>query len=262
MDSTVIRDQLTLFDIPSVESVKQWSPNVTPVRMLLNYLGVPFETQWLEYPNIKPTLQKISSIPPHMVDAAKGPSYTLPAILKGDVGVMERFKIFEYLSSQFPDQPVLNQTSEKYAKAIDEYLDEVLYPKLGFVLAFTQTILQDEFGTRDYFQEKKKAWSGVDSKLIQNQPEFVAQSVKDFVHEVRGFKGLKPILTKNGIDANQLESGKFLLTDDAPTFADFLLGGVLFWVEQVSSASNSLAKFDYMDAWTRTWYNEIGKYAM
>lgn len=262
MTTTATRDQLTFYDIPSVDTVKQWSPNTTPIRMLLNYMGVPFTTEWVEYPQIKSALEKVSSIEPYKVDAGKGPTYTVPAIKKGDVGVMDKFKIFEYLSTQYPDQAIVNSTSEKYATAVNEYLGGFVFPKIAFVLSFTPDMLQDKFGTDEYFHETKITWMGLDCKHLKAQSDVVAQSAKELAQELRGFKSLKSVLTKNGIDANQLESGKFLLTSDAPTFADFVLGGVLFWIEQVTNGSTNLDTFEYMDAWTKTWYSEIVKYAL
>lgn len=260
MNSDKSENQLILFDIPSTNPLKQWSPNVTSIRMLLNYLNIPFATEWVEYPNIKPVLQNVESIEAHKVDPSEGPSYTVPAIQNHRTGVMGRFAIFEYLGKKFPNDPISSEDSRRYAKIVNDYLDEVLFKKMG-VLAYTQTILEDNCHSNEYFQEKRKLWHHIDCRSIQSQPELVSQAMKDLAYELTGFKGLKRILSREGLDGIPLHSGKFLFSDTLVTFGDFLLVSMLFWLKQVINGPNKLPVFDYMDEWTERWYSELVHYA-
>ncbi|KAK1829573.1 putative glutathione s-transferase [Podospora conica] len=68
--------QITLFDIPCREPRKTWSLNPWKIRMLLNYKGLDYKTEWLEYPDIHARLS------PHLAPNPPGAlaDYTIPTI--------------------------------------------------------------------------------------------------------------------------------------------------------------------------------------
>jgi len=70
---TSASDPIVLYDLPSKGRRSCWSlnpwkskvislyeevTNSTQARMLLNYKGLHYKTEWVEYPDLKPTLEK------------------------------------------------------------------------------------------------------------------------------------------------------------------------------------------------------------
>jgi len=99
---------LTLYDIPSQHPGKAWSPHVWKARTALQYKGVPFQTEWVEYPDIEPTLKKLG-VPPTGKWSDGKDQYTLPMLHDSSTGkyVGDSMDIAEYLDKTFPDKPLL-----------------------------------------------------------------------------------------------------------------------------------------------------------
>lgn len=49
---------LVLFDLPSKDRCHCWSLNPWKTRLLFNYKGLDYTTEWVEYPDIKSTFEK------------------------------------------------------------------------------------------------------------------------------------------------------------------------------------------------------------
>jgi len=74
-----------------------------PARMILNYKGIPYTTQWVEYPDLAPTLASLG-LPPNPRD---GPGYfadySSPAIRYADGRhAMDSWPIAHELEKQYP----------------------------------------------------------------------------------------------------------------------------------------------------------------
>ncbi|KAL3961051.1 hypothetical protein ACCO45_006168 [Purpureocillium lilacinum] len=67
-------EQITLFDLRSKGPNHAWSLNPWKTRLLLNYKGLDYKTEWLNYPEIKPTLE--AHVPPN----AEGYPYSIPTV--------------------------------------------------------------------------------------------------------------------------------------------------------------------------------------
>ncbi|KAK8065148.1 hypothetical protein PG997_011895 [Apiospora hydei] len=67
-------NQITLFDLPSQGRCATWSLNPWKTRMNLNFKGVDYKTEWLEYPDIKPRLEKHVTLPEGQT------TYTIPTL--------------------------------------------------------------------------------------------------------------------------------------------------------------------------------------
>ena len=95
-------------------TVRRLLTSCVTARLVLNLKGIPYKTEWLEYPVIAPTLESFG-IPPN------GPSampYTCPTIRISDQYVMDSRKIADVLEKEHPspslhlDSPVLKQVEE------------------------------------------------------------------------------------------------------------------------------------------------------
>ncbi|KAF8810233.1 hypothetical protein BYT27DRAFT_7222021 [Phlegmacium glaucopus] len=97
---------IILYDIPSLLPGNAWSPNTWKARIVLNYKGIPYRTEWVEYPDIAPLSKKLGINPTGQNDDGS-PAYTLPAIHDPSTGayVSDSFAIAEYLEKTYPDTP-------------------------------------------------------------------------------------------------------------------------------------------------------------
>ncbi|ODM23286.1 hypothetical protein SI65_00875 [Aspergillus cristatus] len=106
-------DQYLLYDLASRAPGLTWSPNPWKTRLLLNFKGLSFQTQWLEYPEIKPELEN------HTPPNPDGIAYTIPAIVCPDgTYMMDSRKIADYIEQRHP-QPSLHLDSSYLAKVED-----------------------------------------------------------------------------------------------------------------------------------------------
>lgn len=85
-----------------------------PARLVLNLKGIPYKTEWLEYPDIAPTLKSFG-LPPNEPTAM---AYSSPAIRISDKYVMDSRKIADVLEHEHPspslhlDSPILEKVEE------------------------------------------------------------------------------------------------------------------------------------------------------
>ncbi|PPQ79766.1 hypothetical protein CVT25_003319 [Psilocybe cyanescens] len=99
---------IVLYDIPSALPEKAWNFNVWKTRISLNFKGIPYTTQWIEFPDIEPLFKKLG-IPPSRNKADGSPFYTIPAIHDPSTGVYitDSILIAEYLDKTYPEKPLI-----------------------------------------------------------------------------------------------------------------------------------------------------------
>ncbi|KDR83248.1 hypothetical protein GALMADRAFT_89092 [Galerina marginata CBS 339.88] len=99
---------IIFYDIPSALPRNAWSPNTFKARYALNFKGIPYKTEWVEYPDIEPVAKKLG-IPPTTKKLDGSPHYTLPAIYDPSTKtyVSDSRLIVEYLEKEYPDTPSL-----------------------------------------------------------------------------------------------------------------------------------------------------------
>ncbi|KAF2491132.1 hypothetical protein BU16DRAFT_621782 [Lophium mytilinum] len=107
--------QIILFDLPSKDRCACWSYNPWKTRLTLNFKGVDYTTEWLEYPDIAARLKSFD-IPPNK----KGAEYTIPAVRLADgTYLMDSFPIAEALEKAYP-APSLHLDWEKLPEVIEK----------------------------------------------------------------------------------------------------------------------------------------------
>lgn len=121
-------ENITFYDIPSKLPQRAWSPNTWKTRSMfaafesilwttadmasfrfsLNYKGIPYKTQWVEYPDIADHCKDMG-ISPTARKADGSPVYTLPAIYDPSTGIStsDSLAIAEYLERTYPMAPKL-----------------------------------------------------------------------------------------------------------------------------------------------------------
>ncbi|KZL77793.1 glutathione S-transferase [Colletotrichum tofieldiae] len=105
--------KLILFDIPD-KNGRAWSFNVWKTRLALNYKGIDYETEWLEYPDIKGRLEA-AGVEPWSHERT---SHTCPAVQFPDgTYVMNSAKIIIRLEEKYPDKPLHPDSEEAQASS-------------------------------------------------------------------------------------------------------------------------------------------------
>ncbi|KAK0112609.1 hypothetical protein ONS95_014352 [Cadophora gregata] len=103
--------QLTLFDLPRKGRCSSWSYNPWKTRLALNFKGLDYKTEWVEYPDIQARLS------PH-VPANPEPDrdWTIPAMMFTDgTYIMDSKPIAERLEKDYPipslylDSPIIQE---------------------------------------------------------------------------------------------------------------------------------------------------------
>ncbi|KZT66113.1 hypothetical protein DAEQUDRAFT_635715, partial [Daedalea quercina L-15889] len=118
---------IIFYDIPSVIPSKAWSPNTWKTRYLLNLKGLPYRTQWVEYPDIA-SLHKSFGLPPTYPGAIM--AYTLPMIYDPRTKrvIADSIKIAAYLDDEYPETPAV---SPKELRAFQAVFTEAFMGELG-----------------------------------------------------------------------------------------------------------------------------------
>ncbi|KAK0203279.1 hypothetical protein DFS33DRAFT_1346383 [Desarmillaria ectypa] len=100
---------ITLYDIPSKLPINAWSPNTWKARYALNFKGIPYCTEWVEYPDIEGLYKKLNVPASATKQDGVTPYYTLPLLHDSSTGVTisDSAAIVEYLEATYPDTPCL-----------------------------------------------------------------------------------------------------------------------------------------------------------
>lgn len=150
---------IIFYDIPSTLPTNAWSSNTWKTRSVarqlpslfireptsacsfcLNFKGVPYRTEWVEYPDIEGLCKKHGI--PHTSSKGDGsPYYTLPAIHDPSTGlyISDSFLIAEYLEKTYPDRPSLfPDFTPGFQATFDQLLRTTVLPGLwNFILPAT-----------------------------------------------------------------------------------------------------------------------------
>jgi len=107
--------QIILFDLPSKDRCACWSYNPWKIRLALNFKGIDYKTEWLEYPDIAAKFKSFG-IPPNK----KGAEYTIPAVRLADgTYLMDSLQIAGALEMVYPT-PSLHLDWEKLQDVIEK----------------------------------------------------------------------------------------------------------------------------------------------
>ncbi|KAF8346359.1 hypothetical protein F5887DRAFT_108851 [Amanita rubescens] len=212
---------IIFYDFPSKTVNAPWNPNTWKVRYTLNYKGIPFKTELLEYVDIEKVL-KAKGVPPST------DKYTLPSIFDTStgIGVSESHRIAEYLDKTYPDTPKVIPPG---TEVLQTTWIEAIKPQLGALWQFsipgTLNII-DHPASRDYFYRTRSAIFGKDLNNMKPKGEAWDAAMKELE---KGFNTIDQWISKSG--------GPYVMGTN-PTFADFVLAGWLKWTE-VAVGKNS-----------------------
>ncbi|KAI0341767.1 hypothetical protein BDW22DRAFT_1358637 [Trametopsis cervina] len=131
-------EPIVLYDIAWALPLRAWNPNTWKVRAVLNYKGIAYRTEWIEFPDIEP-LAKSLGVPPTSKKPSGEPLYTLPMILDPSTGkvIADSLPIALYLDEQYPDTPrvVPSGTLSAHREFAATFQSQVLEPLRCFMLS-------------------------------------------------------------------------------------------------------------------------------
>ncbi|KAH8179089.1 hypothetical protein LIA77_00608 [Sarocladium implicatum] len=207
-------EKLTLFDLPSRPPCTTWSLNPWKARMLLNFKGIDYQTQWVEYPDIKDTVKD------HVTPNEGGWPYTIPTVKFPDgTWVMDSKKIAEEIEKRYPT-PSAHLDSPYQAK-IEELVGPLAFATFGL---FINTLPRDILNP-----PSSEYW-------YKNRAEIVGMSCEQFEKEKGGqssIDGAKDTLQKVTALYKENKDGPFLEGKN-PIYADFQWIGYLVFIQRAN----------------------------
>lgn len=198
--------EIVLFDLPSKAPLKSWSLNPWKTRFALNYKGLDYKTDWLEYPSIKPRLEK------HLPGKE---TYTIPTVImpNGDY-IMDSFEIAEALEKAFP-APSLHLDSP-YVEKLKAVMPDIMAALVGVYVPLIPERLLNE-ASKPYWRQARSATFGMPLDRLARE---------------RGgdeaWKAAEPHLRKVTALLGENADGPFFMGKEVG-FADFIWAGLLIF---------------------------------
>lgn len=234
-------DPIIFYDIPAANpSKKCWSPNTWKARYVLrttsvtlellteivfryalNFKGIVYRTEWVEYPDIEALSKRIGAPP-----TGKWPDstsyYSLPAIYDPSTkkAVSDSAEIAKYLDETYPDTPTLFPTGTVALQTLflDWAWDNVGFPLSKQLAVASCSCLNP--ASQSYYREKREWQVGAPLEALKTEQNWAALE--------EGLGKLKGYYEANG------EGNDGLLGGEQITFADLQIVSYFAWVRVVS----------------------------
>ncbi|KAH6902442.1 hypothetical protein BKA70DRAFT_1567888 [Coprinopsis sp. MPI-PUGE-AT-0042] len=122
---------ITFYDLATPIPRRISSPNTMKTRLTLNYKGLPYTTEWVEFPDIRELYNKLDVKP--NLGYLNNPDFSLPMITDHSTGVSlcESFAIAKYLDETYPDTPKLVPSDEN--GEMEKQITFIKELELGFI---------------------------------------------------------------------------------------------------------------------------------
>ncbi|KAH7029024.1 putative glutathione S-transferase [Microdochium trichocladiopsis] len=146
--------EIVLYDIPSRPPCRAWSLNTWRVRLILNYKNIPYRTEWLEYPDIKPKLSP--HFPGQQIETYTVPTIALP---DGREHIMNSRQIAKVLEAKYPSPPLL--LDSPIAKRVTGLLIKIWDAIEVIILTHVHKRLLDEVNF-PFWRETREPWLNPD----------------------------------------------------------------------------------------------------
>ena len=190
-------------------------------RVVLNYKGIPYRTEWVEYPDIEAVSKKLG-IKPTGRKRDGSPLYTLPAIHDPSTGVYiaDSFVIADYLEKTYPDTPLVfpNETAglqRAFITTFEKNIDSVW----SFIIPATNFRLNP--ASEEYFRRTREISFG--QKLEDVIPTGNTRT-EEWGKFEQGLTKIHSYLA--------LTKGPYMLGDTI-SWSDFVLFSFIYWFKLI-----------------------------
>jgi len=200
-----------------------------PCRLALTFKGLPFKTEWVEYPDIENLLKKLGGAPTEVKEGRD--HYTLPAIHDSNTGkvITDSLKIAEYLEDTYPDTPPLFPFGARAAVAVfDQYFLQTAAAPMR-VIMLPESCYRLNPASKDHFRRTRE--STYKMKLEEFSPVGPKRDA-DWEKIKEGYANISGILSKNG-------PGKPFFFGDTLSYADMITASYLLYIKIIIGADTN-----------------------
>ncbi|KAH7914649.1 hypothetical protein BJ138DRAFT_1143299 [Hygrophoropsis aurantiaca] len=231
---------IILYDIPSKLPGNHWSPNPAKTRFALSFKGLPFETEWVEYPDIADFVKSIGG-PPTDKKPDGSDIYTLPVIKDPNTGtvVSDSFLIAEYLETSYPSKALFPPNTKGLIGSLEPAFNGVLHAATRSppsILVATEKHLNPI--SVEYFARTKPAAYGKDWEGLKETWN------EDWAQMKAGLNTVSGWYEKTG--------GKWLM-GDIFSYADMIVAARILWLKQVLDE----ADWNELSSWNNGKWTEL-----
>jgi len=215
-------EPIIFYDIPSApgKPVKTWGPNTWKTRYTLNYKGLPYKTEWVEYPDIEALCKRLGA-PPTGKKPDGRDQYTLPVIYDPSTkkAVADSLAIAKYLDSTYPDTPQVVPPGLDAFQAVflDSIVGLVVLPGLLILLSRIAGYLGPQ--SAEYFRTTREERFGAKLEDMNKPEQWEALE--------QGFGKVKDYILANGEGKDLVLLGN----KSKITFSDIQIASVLIWLK-------------------------------
>ncbi|KJA20279.1 hypothetical protein HYPSUDRAFT_189028 [Hypholoma sublateritium FD-334 SS-4] len=212
---------IIFYDLLSTLPHKAFSPNTWKTRYCLNFKGIPYRTEWVDFIEIEGVYKKLGLVPSSYKPDGS-PTYLLPVIhdISTGVSVADSLLIAEYLEKTYPVPSLFPNNTIAFQSIFDNAVrDAALKPQRRFTIPdiFSVVSLQ----SKDYFRRTREAAFGKPLEEIAPQGD---EAVAEWAVVKAGW---------GTIDSWYIKSGGPFILGDTVSWADFVVGSWLIWARTI-----------------------------
>ncbi|KAI0315816.1 hypothetical protein OF83DRAFT_1130174 [Amylostereum chailletii] len=223
---------ITLYDIPTtIQKGKTWSPFTWKTRYALNIKGIPYRTEWVDFPDVQSKMREIGAAPTGT--RHDEPLWTVPTIYDPatNTTVSDSDAIAHYLDAQYPSTPALFPPG---TAAMQKALVEFVVARLTYGPMFPLCILD----IHACFTPQVQGWFRPRTEKI------VGMSLEEFYEQDGKRKEMVRELLRTLDDLNRwIEVGDgVFFGGEKPVNVDTALAAVLTCIERTTGEDSELWK--------------------
>ena len=197
---------------------------------VLNYKGLNYCTEWVEFPDIEAVCKKLGANPTTTKADGITPLYTLPILFDPSTQsvIAESAVIAAYLDKTYPDTPPVfppgtHGLYEAFREAVDGVFSYKIYP-----LVVYETLRLLNPSSEEYYNRTREADFGM--PLAKLAPPGTEETEKQWkVAEA----GLLKVAGWYDIGAGVGKTSVFISGGGKPNVADMFIAGRLIWVRAI-----------------------------
>lgn len=218
----------------------------------MNYKGLKYRTEWVEYPDIEALCKKIGAGHTSIKSDGVTPYYTLPVIYDPSTKavIADSTDIADYLDKTYPDKPLYTSGTRALHAAFSSVFSDTCFVPL-FQLVVLATCLNLNEPSYEYFRRTREASMGKLEDIVP-EGEKGEKAWKEFE------KGMEKVATWFKADGD-----KPFVGGDTLRYADIQIAAQLMWAKKVfGKDSKDWARIKDLDGgrWGR-YLQQFDKYA-